>query len=77
MFLNKKCAIVSVLQSITGVTCTQQVRYSVDVIMYLSLDRLAGGLINPMNSMDHLSKTCNVTCGFNGISSLLEGFPTL
>jgi hypothetical protein len=75
--LNKKCAIVSTLQSITGVASSHRVRYFVVVMMYLAPDLLVGGLIGPMKSMAHLSKTCNVTCGFNGISSLLEGFLTL
>jgi hypothetical protein len=65
------------LQSVTSVTSTHRVRYFVVVSLYLALDLHAGGLIGPMKSMAHLSKSYNVTCGFNGISSLLEGFPTL
>jgi hypothetical protein len=66
MFSNKKCATVSMLQSVTGATSSHRVRYFVFVMMYLAPDLLAGGLIGPMKSMTHLSKSCNVTCGFNG-----------
>jgi uncharacterized membrane protein len=75
--LNKKCAVVSVLQSFTSATSTHLVRYSVSVMMYLASVLLAGWLIGPTKSIAHLSKAYNVTCGRNGILSLLLGFPTL
>jgi hypothetical protein len=74
---NKKCVIVSALQSFIGVASTHLVRYSVTLIMYLAHVILADGLIGPTNSISHLPNACNVTCGRNVILSLLLGFPTL
>jgi hypothetical protein len=76
-FSNRNHVVVSTVQSITSVASTHLVKYSVAVMMYLSPNLLNYGLIGPTNSMDHLSNYCNVTCGFNGISSHLDGFPTL
>jgi hypothetical protein len=74
---NRKCVVVSSLQSFTGETSTHLVKYSVVVIMYLAPVIFAGGLIGPTESISILSNACNVTCGHNGISSLLLGLPTL
>jgi hypothetical protein len=46
-------------------------------MMYMAHDLFDGGLIIPKNSISHLSKYFNVTCGTTGISSLLQGFPIL
>ena len=40
---NKKCAMVSVLQSFTGAASTHLVRYSVTMMMYISPVPLVGG----------------------------------
>jgi len=53
------------------------VKYFVAMIMHLAPGLLADGLIGPTNSIVHLSNACNVTYGCKGISSLLDGFPTL
>jgi hypothetical protein len=45
--------------------------------MYISPDLLVGGLISPIKFAAHLSNSYNVTYGFKGISSLLDGIPTL
>jgi hypothetical protein len=66
-----------VLQSFVVVSLAYLFKYYVVVIMYLSLDILDGGLISPIKSTTHLSNTYRVTCGLNGISSLLDGFRTL
>jgi hypothetical protein len=76
-YSNKKCAVVSVLQSFNGAASTHLVRYSVAVIMYLAPVLLVGGLMGPTKSIAHLSNSCNVTCGRSGISSLRLGLPTL
>jgi hypothetical protein len=57
---NKKCAVVSALQSFTGAASTHLVRYSIAVMMYLAPVLLAGGLIGPTKSIAHLSNACNV-----------------
>jgi hypothetical protein len=75
--LNRKCDVVPSLQSFTGATYAHLVRYYVAVIMYLAPVLFVGGLIGPTKSIYHLSNTFNVTCGCNGISSLLLGLPTL
>jgi hypothetical protein len=70
-FSNRNHAEISIVQSLTGVAYAHLVRYSVAVMTYLSLDLLASGLIGPTKSMAHLSNDCNITYGFNDISSLL------
>jgi hypothetical protein len=50
-YSNKKCIVVSTLQSLTGATSTHLVRYYVMVIMYLAPVLFAGGLIGPKNSI--------------------------
>jgi hypothetical protein len=76
-YSNKKCEVVSMLQSFTGVDFAHLVRYLVVMIMYLTPVLLAGGLIGPTKSFSHFSNSCNVTFGHSGISSLLLGLPTL
>jgi hypothetical protein len=71
------CAIVAALYSLTTLAYTHLVKYFVAVIMYLGPVRFPGRLIGPTKSMAHFSNTCNVNCSAKGISSLLEGFPTL
>jgi hypothetical protein len=74
---NRKCDVVSALQSFIGVASTHLVKYYVTVIMYLAPVIFVGGLIGPTKSIAHLSNAYNVTCGRNGISSLLLDLPTL
>ena len=74
---NKKCVVVSVLQSFSGATSSHLVKYSVVVMIYLDPDLFSSGLIGPTKSISHLSNACNVTCGRSGILSLLLGLPTL
>jgi hypothetical protein len=76
-YSNEKCVAVSALQYFTGATSAHLVRYSIAVIMYLSIILLVGGLIGPTKSIAPLSNSLNVTCGLSGISSLLLGLPTL
>jgi hypothetical protein len=74
---NRKCDVVSTLQSFIGVASAHLDKYSIAVIMYLALVLFVGGLIGPTNSITHLLNAFNVTYGCNGISSLLLGLPTL
>jgi hypothetical protein len=74
---NMKCAVVMELQSLTALASTHLVKYFVAVIMYLAPVHFPGGFIGRTKSMDHFSNACRVNCGANGISSLLDGFPTL
>jgi hypothetical protein len=76
-FSNKKCVVVSALQSFTGAASAHIVKYFVAVIMYLAPDLFVGGLIGLTKFVSHLSNSCKVTCGLRGISSLLFGLPTL
>jgi hypothetical protein len=76
-FSNRKCVVVYALQSFTGATSAHLVKYSFTVIMYLAPVHFAGGLIGPTKSISHLSNAYNVTCGRNGISSLMLGLPTI
>jgi hypothetical protein len=77
MFLKRNCTIVFVLQSFIGIAFAHLVKYYVTMMMYLAPDILVGGLMGPMKTTTHLSNTCKVTLGISGISSLLDGFPTL
>jgi hypothetical protein len=77
MSSNMKRTTVFSLQSLTALASSHLVKYYVVVIMYLSLVCFLGGFIGPTKSMAHFSNYCRVICGFNGISSLLYGFPTL
>jgi hypothetical protein len=74
---NRKCVVVSALQSLTGAASTYLVRYSITVINYLELVLFTGGLIGSTNSITHFSNTCKSTHGRSGISSLQLGLPTL
>jgi hypothetical protein len=76
-FLNKKCVIVSALQSLTGLASSHLFKYSVLVMIYLDSSLIFGGLIGSKKSISHLSNTCRVTYGLRRISSLLLGFPNL
>jgi len=73
----KTCVVVSALQSFTSAASAHLVRYSIMVMMYLALVIFVGGLIGPTKSIVHLSNTCNVTFGHNGISFVLLGLSTL
>jgi hypothetical protein len=55
--LNKKCVVLSTLQSFTGVASTHIVRYFVTVIMYLAPIIFVGGLIGPTKYISHLSNS--------------------
>jgi hypothetical protein len=77
MSSNMKCATVVSLQSLTVLASIHIVKYYVVVIMYLSPVRFPGGFIGPTKSMAHFSNAYRVSCSTNGISSLLDGFPTL
>ena len=77
MFSKIKCAAMAASQFLTGFASAHLVRYSVAVIIYLAPVLFSGGLIGPTKSIAHLSNACSVIYGRNGISSLLEGFPTL
>jgi len=68
---------VSALQSLTGCASAHFVKKLVVVIRYYAPILFLGGLMGPTKSIAHLSKACNVTCGTNGISSILEGFLVL
>jgi hypothetical protein len=48
-------AVVFALQSLTSLASAHIVKYSVIVMMYLSLVHFLGGLIGPMKSIAHLS----------------------
>jgi hypothetical protein len=74
---NMRHAIVVALQSLTALASTHLVKYYVIVIMYLAPVCFPGGFIGPTKSMSHFSNACRVSYGDNGISSLLDGFPTL
>jgi len=43
-----KCDVVSALQSFTGVTYVDIVKYYVAVMIYIALDLFVGGLIDPI-----------------------------
>jgi hypothetical protein len=72
-----KHATVVALQSLTALASTHLVKYFVAIIMYLAPVHFPSGFLGPMNSMAHYSNSCRIICGANGISSLLDGFPTL
>jgi hypothetical protein len=46
-------------------------------MIYLAPDLLDNGLVGPTKSTGHFLNTFKVTCDINGISSFLDGFPTL
>jgi hypothetical protein len=77
MSSNMKCATVVSLQSLTALASAHLVKYYVTIIMYLALVHFPGGFIGPTKSMNHFSNDCRVSYGANGISSLLDGFPTI
>jgi hypothetical protein len=76
-FSNINLATVSVVQYVTVVASTHMVKYFVAMIRYLARDLLVGGLIGPTKSIACLSNACSITYGCKGISSLMDGFPTL
>jgi hypothetical protein len=51
---DKKCVVVSTLQSLIGVASSHLFKYYVIVMMYLSLDLLVGGLIGITQCISHL-----------------------
>jgi hypothetical protein len=61
----------------TGDTLVHLVKYFVTVIIYLAIDLLVDRSIGPMKYISHFSKSCSVTCEYNDVSSLLDGFQTL
>jgi hypothetical protein len=61
--------IVDALESLIALASAHLVKYSVAVMMYQAPVRFPVGLIGPTKSI--------ATRGAKGISSLLEGFPTL
>jgi len=77
MSSNMKRVVVVVLQSLTTLASFHLVKYSVAMMMYLDHVHFLGGFIGPTKSMEHFSNACRVNCAANGISSLLDGFPTL
>jgi hypothetical protein len=77
MSSNMNHAAVVALQVLNSLASAHLVKYYVIVIMYLSPVHFPGGLIGPTKSMGHFSNACKVSCGDNGISSLLDSFPTL
>jgi hypothetical protein len=77
MSSNMKHTTVVALQSLTALALAHLVNYSVVVIMYLTHVRFPSGFIGPTKSMAHFSNACRVNYGASGISSLLDGFPTL
>ena len=77
MSSNMKRTVVVALQSLTALDLAHLVKYPVTVIMYLALVHFPSGFIGTTKSIDYFSSSCRVSCGANGISSLLYGFPTL
>jgi hypothetical protein len=77
MSSNMKHAVVFSLQSLTSLALAHLVKYSITVIMYLSLVHFPGGFIGPTKSMAHFSNAYNVSWVSSGMSSLLNNFPTL
>jgi hypothetical protein len=71
-----RAAIVS-LHSLTSLSSAHLVKYFVAVMMYRAPMHFLGGLIGPTKSIAHFSNAYKVSYGAKGISSLLEGFPTL
>jgi hypothetical protein len=70
----RSCGCTTVLISLVS---THLVKYSVAMMMYQAPVCFLGVLIGPTKSMAHFLNTCNVNWGAKGISSHLEGFPTL
>ena len=66
-------ATVFVVQSLNDVNSSHIMRYSMEVIMYLSPVQHADELMDPTNSISHLSKGSSVITGNNGSSSLQQG----
>ena len=77
MSSNMKHAVVVSLQSLTVIASAHLIKSYVVVIMYLAPVRFPGGFIGPKKLMAHFLHACRVSCGANGISSLLDGFPTV
>jgi hypothetical protein len=66
-------ATVFVVQSLTDATSSHLVRYSMEVIMYLSPVQHADELMGPTKSISHFLKGSSVITGNNGSSSLQQG----
>jgi hypothetical protein len=69
--------VVVALQSLIAFSSAHLVKYYVAVMLYLAPVHFLGGFIGPTKSIAHFSNAYKVSCGAKGISSLLEGFPTL
>ena len=65
------------LQSLTALASAHLVKYYVAAKMYLAPMHFPSGFIGPTRSMAHFSNACKVSWGANGMSSLLDVFPTL
>jgi hypothetical protein len=68
---------IAALHSLTTLSFSHLLKYSFVVIMYRAPLLFPGGLIGPIKSIAHFSNACKVSYGAKGISSLMEGFPTL
>jgi hypothetical protein len=77
MSSNINHALVVALCFLTALASAHLVKYLVAVMIYLSPVHFPSGFIGPMKSMAHFSNGCRVISGANGISSHLDGFPTL
>jgi hypothetical protein len=77
IFSKMKCAIFYALQSLTGKTFTQRVKYFIIVIIYGALFLHIDRLIIPTNSVSHFLNGSSAMNRKRGSSSLLEGFPIL
>ena len=69
--------VVAAVQSLTSRGSCPLVNYFVAVMIYLALVHFPGRLIGPTKSIVHFSNARKLNCCCKGISSLLEGFPTL
>jgi hypothetical protein len=56
-FSNKKCVVISALNSFTGVASAHLVKYLVALMIYLSPDNFVGGWIGPTKPISHFSNT--------------------
>jgi hypothetical protein len=60
-YSNKKCVVVSTLQSFTSASSAHLVKYFFEAIIYLSPEIFDGGLIGPTKSISHFPKTYKFT----------------
>jgi hypothetical protein len=77
MSSNMKRTTVVALHSLTSLASSHLVKYLVAVMMYLAPVHFPSGFIGPTKSMAHFSNACKFRWGANGMSSLLDDFPTL